>query len=144
MASPELDSGEKLLVEWRPDPGRYWRDHGVMALLGMTGAGLVLWLLDVPHAAIGALDAVLAIGVRALYLRSETLAMVWRLTDRRVLLPSGGSVGLMEIETQRKLFGDVQLITRSGDKHLLRHMPDPASVLSALEGARSRRARRRD
>jgi len=140
--APDLDTGEKLLAEWPADRARYWRDHGVLALVGMLGAGVVLWWLDVAHVAIGALGAVLAVAVRGLYLQGESLAMVWRLTDRRVILPHGGSVGLMEIETQRRLLGDVQLITRAGDKHLIRHQADSQAVLDALTRARERRAKR--
>jgi hypothetical protein len=143
MSEPQLEPGEKLLAEWRSDRGRYWRDHGVMALIGMAGAGLVLWWLEVQHIAIGSLGALLAIAVRGLYLQGEQLKAVWRLTDRRVILPSGGSVGLIEIETQRKLLGDLQLITRSGDKHLLKHLANADAVLAALTQARERRARRR-
>ena len=141
--APVLDQGEKLLAEWRSDRGRYWRDHGVMALVLTALAGLVLWLLDVEHIAIGALGAILAVGVRGLYLQGEQMKSVWRLTDRRVILPHGGAVGLMEIETQRKILGDVQLITRAGDKHLLKHLADADAVLADLTRARERRARRR-
>lgn len=138
-----LDPGEKLLAVWRPDRRRYWRDHAVMALVLTLGAGAVLWGLQVPHPAIGALGAVLAVGVRGLYLQSEVLGMAWRLTDRRVILPQGGAVGLLDIETQRRLLGDVQLVTRAGDKHLLKHMADPDAVLGALSQASARRAKRR-
>jgi hypothetical protein len=143
MTAPELEPGEKLLAEWRSDKGRYWRDHGVMALAGMAGVGVVLWWLDVQHIAIGSLGALLAIAVRGLYLQGEQMKAVWRLTDRRVILPHGGTVGLMEIETQRKLLGDVQLVTRSGDKHLMKHLADADAVLDALSKARDRRTKRR-
>lgn len=138
-----LEEGEKLLAEWRSDRGRYWRDHGVMALVLTAGAGLTLWLIGVEHIAIGALGAVLAVGVRGLYLQGEQMKSVWRLTDRRVILPHGAAVGLMEIETQRRILGDVQLITRAGDKHLLKHLADADAVLAELTRAREKRARRR-
>ena len=138
-----LEEGEKLLAEWRSDRGRYWRDHGVMALVLTAGAGLTLWFIGVEHVAIGALGAVLAVGVRGLYLQGEQMKSVWRLTDRRVILPHGAAVGLMEIETPRKILGDVQLVTRAGDKHLLKHMADADAVLAELTRAREKRARRR-
>lgn len=142
MTPPDLEPGEKLLAEWRPDRARYWRDHAVLAALGAVGAGLVLWALDMPAPAVGALGALAAVGVRAAYLASETLGLHWRLTDRRLLLPGGRAVGLMEIETQRILLGDVQVITRAGDKHLLKHLANSGQVLAALAQARDRRARR--
>ncbi len=140
---PDLDKGEKLLREIASDRGRYWRDHAVLALLGMAGLGVVLVLIGSPYPAIGALGAPLAIGVRAAYLASEQLGNRWWLTDRRILLPGGRSVGLVELATVRRLMGDVQLITRAGDKYLLRHIARPAALVAEIDAARAKRAKRR-
>lgn len=142
MRPPDLEHGEKLLREIASDRGRYWRDHGVLAILGMVAVGGVLLALGNPHAAIGALGAPLAIGVRAAYLASEQLGNRWWLTSQRLLLPGGRALGLMEIATARRLMGDVQIITRNGDKHLLRHIADPAGLVAAIEAARDKRAKR--
>ena len=143
MRKPDLDKGEKLVREIAADRGRYWRDHGVMAVAGMAGVGGVLWLIGNPHVAIGALGAVGAVAVRAAYLASEALSNRWWLTDRRLILPDGkGAVMLLEVVTVRRLMGDVQLITKAGDKHLLRHVADPEGVVAAISDARDRRARR--
>lgn len=139
---PTLEKGEKVLVALRSDKARYWRDHAVLALLGMVGAGAVLWLLGSEHVAIGSLGAVLALGVRGLYLASEQLKMVWLLTDRRLVLPDGRAVMLLEIQTIRKLMGDMQIITRAGDKYLIKHLADPDAMLALVEQARARRAKR--
>jgi len=139
-----LEPGEKLLAELRPDKGRYWRDHGIMAVGLMAVAGGVLWAIDSPYPAIGSLGAILAVAVRAAYLASETLGLVWALTDRRVILPDGQrSVMLLELDTARPLLGDVQLITKSGDKHLLKHLAQPREVVAQILQARERRAKRR-
>ncbi|MFN3954514.1 MAG: hypothetical protein ACK4LQ_08680 [Pararhodobacter sp.] len=138
----EGEAGERLIAEIRSDAGRYWRDHAVLALLGMVGAGVFLWLIGSQHVAIGALGAVLALAVRGLYLASEQMRMVWRLTDRRLLLPDGRAVHLLEIETIRKLIGDLQLITRGGDKHLIKHLGDADGMVELITQARARRARR--
>ncbi|KPQ06751.1 MAG: Protein of unknown function (DUF3121) [Rhodobacteraceae bacterium HLUCCA12] len=137
-----LESGERVLARLRPDRGRYWRDHGILALLGMGGAGVVLWALGSSHVAIGALGAVLALVVRGLYLFSEQMTMVWVVTDRRLVLPDGRMVALPEIETIRKLMGDLQLITCAGDKHLIRHLADPDGAAATIRQARERRVRR--
>lgn len=137
------ESGEKVLSEIRSDRGRYWRDHALLALLGMAGCGAVLWLIGSDHVAIGSLGAVLALAVRGLYLASEQLKSVWVLTDRRLVLPSGGAVMLLEMQTIRTLMGDMQIITRAGDKHLVKHLADPAGTVSLIEAARDRRARRK-
>jgi hypothetical protein len=142
MIRPELEKGEKLLREIASDRGRYWRDNAVLALVCMAGLGAVLLAIGSPYPAIGALGAPLAIGVRAAWLASEQLGFRWWLTDRRILLPGGRSVGLMELATVRRLMGDIQLITRAGDKHLLRHIPEPAAVVAEIEAARARRAKR--
>jgi hypothetical protein len=138
----ELEKGEKRLREIASDRGRYWRDHGILAVVGMLGVGGVLLAIGSPHAAIGALGAPLAIGVRAAYLASEQLGHRWVLTDRRILMPGGRSVGLMELATVRRLLGDVQLITRTGDKFLLRHIAAPAALVAEIEAARAKRAKR--
>ncbi|MCB1396700.1 MAG: hypothetical protein H6898_04870 [Rhodobacter sp.] len=139
-----LEPGEKLLAELRPDKGRYWRDHGIMAVALMAVAGGVLWAIDSPYPAIGSLGAILAVAVRAAYLASETLGLVWALTDRRVILPDGQrSVMLLELDTARPLLGDVQLITKSGDKHLLKHLAQPRAVVAQILEARERRSKRR-
>ncbi|GAB4275034.1 MAG: hypothetical protein Kow0013_29130 [Pararhodobacter sp.] len=143
-ADAALEPGEKRLAELRPDKGRYWRDHGIMAVVLMALAGIVLWLIDSPYPAIGSLGAVLAVGVRGAYLASETLSMRWLLTDRRIILPGGRrSVMLLELETVRTLLGDVQLITKAGDKHLLKHLANGEGVVRQILDARDRRARRR-
>ena len=86
-----------------------------------------------------------AIAGAAVRMAPETLAMHWVLTDRRVILPGGQrAIMLMELQTVRPLLGDVQLITRSGDKHLMKHLPDAAGVVKRILDARDRRAKRRD
>jgi len=139
----DLDRGETLLRVIRSDRGRYWRDHGIMAVLGMVAVGLVLTLIGNDHVAIGALGAVLAIGARGAYLASEQLGQRWWLTSRRVMLPGARVVGLSELETARKILGDVQLVTRTGDKHLIKHVAAPealiAEILAARDGKRAKR-----
>jgi len=104
-----------------------------------------LWAIGSPYPAIGSLGAILAVAVRALYLAPETLALRWVLTDRRVILPGGQrSIMLLELQTARPLLGDVQLVTRSGDKHLMKHLPNADGVVSRILEARDRRAKRRD
>ena len=141
---PLLEPGEPLLATFAPDRARYWRDHGIMAVGLMALAGGVLWLIGSPYPAIGSLGAVLAVGVRSLYLAGETFRMRWLLTDRRLILPGGvRSVNLLEIDKARALLGDVQLITRAGDKHLLKYLANEAEVIATIIKARDARARNR-
>jgi hypothetical protein len=142
MSIPHLDSGEKLLAELQSDKGRYWRDHAILAVLGMIGAGVVLTVMGSEHVAIGSLGAVGALAVRGLYLAREQLGFRWYLTDKRILLPGGQQVMLLEIETVRKLMGDMQIITRAGDKHLVKHLADADAVVTQITDARTRRSRK--
>ena len=142
--APILEPDETQLATFRPDPGRYWRDHGVMALGLMALAGLVIWLIGSPYPAIGSLGAILAVGLRAAYLASETLGLRWVLTNRRLILPDGQSaVMLRDVERVRPFLGDVQVITSAGDKHLLKHMADAEGVVGKITAARGQRAERR-
>jgi hypothetical protein len=144
QSTPDLESGEKLLAEWRSDRGRYWRAHAIMAALAAVAGGAFFWLTGANSGGVlgGVLGGLLAIGVRGAYLAGEQLRTVWRLTDRRVIQPAGGTLGLLEIETARLILGDLQLITRAGDKHLIKHLADAPGALAALTAAKERRARR--
>ena len=46
-------------------------------------------------------------------------------------------------EMEALLLGDVQLITRSGDKHLLKHVANGPALVEKILQARDRRAKRR-
>ena len=139
----DLEAGEKVLLEIRADRATYWRDHGVMAVLGMIGAGLVLRLIDSPHVAIGSLGAVLALIVRGLWLYSEQMKFLWVLTNIRLIGPGGRSLYLLELDNIRRLFGDIQVITKTGDKFLVKHVAGSESVVAQINTARDKRAKRK-
>lgn len=137
------EQGEKQLREIRADKGVFWRDHGVMALLGMIGAGVVLSVVGSDHVAIGGLGAVLALGVRGAWLYSEQMKFRWVLSNMRLVGPGGREAYLLELETVRRLFGDIQLITKSGDKHLIKHVAHAEKIVAEIEAARAKRAKRK-
>lgn len=139
----ELEAGEKVLLDIRSDRATYWRDHGVMAALGMGGAGVVLALIGSPHVAIGSLGAVLALIVRGLWLYSEQMKFHWVLTNIRLIGPGGRSIFLLELENIRRLFGDIQIITKTGDKFLVKHVAGSESVVAQINTARDKRAKRK-
>ena len=84
---------------------------------------------------VGPVAAILAIGARAYYLRSEALGDRWRLTDRRLLGPGGRIVPLGQIEEVKTFLTDVVLVTRNGHKHLMKYFADPALVIAAIENS---------
>ena len=49
---------------------------------------------------------------------------------------------LLELITVRRLFGDVQLVTRAGDKHLIKHVAGAEDVVETILRTRDRRAKR--
>ncbi len=137
------EQGEKKLREIRANKGVFWRDHGVMALVGMLVAGVVLMLIGSEHVAIGAIGAVLALFVRGLWLYSEQMRFRWILSNIRLVGPAGREVYLLELETVRRLFGDIQIITKAGDKHLIKHVADAEAAVDDILAARDKRAKRK-
>lgn len=127
-----LRPGETVLREFRPDPAAYLRGHAILALVGGVVAGLVLVALGNPHPWVGPVAAAAAIGLRAAYLRSEVMAQRWRLTERRLLGPNMRDIRRDQIVQVRPFLGDVQVVTRQGDKHLMKYMADAPGVVSAL------------
>jgi hypothetical protein len=134
-----LDSDETLLAGLTPDAGVYWRSHGIMAVVLGLLAGITLVVMQQPAPWVGPLGAVLAIGLRATYLKSEALGEVWRLTNRRLLGPAGRIVPLSSLKTAQPFFGAVQLITQGGDKHLIKYQLDAVAVVAAIEKAKGAR-----
>lgn len=122
-------------LRFPPDRGAYLRTNAWLAAAAMAAAMAVLWALGNAHVWTGAVAGLAAIGVRAWYLASEELAVVWELEGGRLTGPGGRQVALNQIETVRKMGSFVQLITRAGDKHLIKYQADPAATVAAIERA---------
>jgi hypothetical protein len=133
-----LEPGERVVATFAPDRRRFLHDTGMLAVAAAVGVGLVLVLIGNPHVLIGGFGAALAIVVRAAFLASESLAARWTLTPRRLIGPGGRVVPLAEIAAVRRLLGDVQIVTRGGDKHLIRHQRDATGAVAALREAAAR------
>lgn len=131
--STPLADGEVIVASFRPDKATYWRDHAWMAAVAMAAGMAVLWAIGNPHVWAGAVGGLSAIAVRAFYLASDELAVRWDLTDRRLLGPQTRAMRLGEVETVRRLGSTVQIITRGGDKHLLKYQADGAATKAKLE-----------
>lgn len=133
-AVPLLE-GETVVVEFRPDRLVYWRAHLIMAVILGVFAGLVLLWQGNPYPVVGPVAAILAIGARAAFVASEALGEVWRLTDRRLLGPAGRIVPLPQLQAARPFLGAVQVVTTTGDKHLIKYQADPAATAERLRAA---------
>lgn len=125
-------------VRFAPDRAAYIRAHAWMAALAMAGAMALLWAVENQHVWTGAVAGLAAIAVRGWYLASEELAVVWDLEGSALTGPGGRRMALGQIEKVRSMGSFVQIITRNGDKHLIKYQADPARTVAAIETARAR------
>lgn len=132
---PAPAEGETVLAEFAPDRATYWRDQAWLAALAMAGGMAVLWAIGNPHVWTGAVGGLAAVAIRAWYLASDELAARWILTETRLLGPGGRRLRVDEITRLRSLGSAVQVVTRSGDKHLLKYQPDRDATLARLRQA---------
>ena len=126
------DHGETLVAEFAPDRATYRRDHAWMAALAMAGGMALLWAIGNPHVWTGAVGGLTAVGLRAWYLASEEMAVRWYMTDQRLIGPGGRQARLSEIAGLRSLGSAVQVVTVSGDKHLIKYQADKGATLTRL------------
>ncbi|WP_223632204.1 hypothetical protein [Rhodobacter sp. TJ_12] len=137
-----LEPGEQVAQVFLADARRYYYDHLVLGGIGAVLVSAVLvWLGKTDQVLVAVIAIIVGMVLRALYFRSEAFARRWQLTDRRLIGPQGRQVMLLEIETVRSLMGDVQIVTKSGGKHLIRHLAEAAPVVAAIEAAKARRAK---
>lgn len=122
-------------VSFVPDKGAYVRTNAWLAAGAMAVAMLVLWLIGNPYVWTGAPAGLAAVGVRAWYLASEELVANWQMTDTTLTGPGGRSVPLNQIAAVNIMGSFVQIVTKGGDKHLIKYQADPAATKAAIERA---------
>lgn len=125
-------------IAFAADRATYIRVNTWLAALAMAGAMAVLWAMGNAHVWTGAVAGLVAIAVRAWYLASDELAAVWTISGDTLSGPGERSVPLDQIETVRSMGSFVQVITRGGDKHLIKYQPDPASTVARIAAAAAR------
>lgn len=119
------------------DKSAYIRSHAWMAAFAMAGGMVILWLLGNPYLWTGAIGGLAAIALRGWYLASEELAVEWKLTDTALTGPAERRALLNQIELVRTMGSYVQIVTTTGDKHLIKYQADPAATKAAIERART-------
>ncbi|KPP84022.1 MAG: hypothetical protein HLUCCA08_00775 [Rhodobacteraceae bacterium HLUCCA08] len=134
----ELEPGEKLLASFRADRATYWRNMATLAAIAMAAGMAILWAIGNPHVWTGGIGGLAAIALRGWYVASDEMGVRWDLTDRRLMGPGGRVTGLSDIAKVRSLGSAVQVVTVSGDKHLIKYMADPAAIIAQINGARGR------
>ena len=125
-------------VIFRADRATYWREHALIAAVAMAFGMGVLWAMGNPHVWTGAVGGLAAVAVRAFYLASDEANAEWRMTETDLSGPDNRNVRLAEIDKLRSLGSAVQIITRSGDKHLMKYMADRPRVVAEIEAAMAR------
>jgi len=133
-----LAPGERVIAQFPADRGTFWRENAWLAAIAMAGGMAILWALGNDHVWTGAVGGLFAIAVRSLYLSSDETKMRWDLTDRRLLGPGTRAIALENVAKVNTIFSAVQVVTISGDKHLLKYQRDTAAVTAAIDAARAR------
>lgn len=136
----DLAEGEEVLKSFRADRATYTRNNAWVAVVAMAGGMGILWAMGNPHAWTGAVGGLAAVAIRAFYLMSEEMSVRWDLTNMRLLGPQTRAIRLTEIKDLKTLGSMVQVITLTGDKHLIKYQGDRtatiASIHSAMAGGR--------
>ena len=117
----------------------YIRSHTWLAALGMGGAMGVLWAIGNPDVWTGAVAGLGAVTLRGWYLASEEMAVVWEIDGDTLTGPAGRNIPLSQIEKLRAMGSFVQIVTRGGDKHLIKYQADPDDTIARIDAARNRR-----
>ena len=123
------------MTRFPADRQAYIRSHTWLAAVGMAGAMVVLWAIGSPHVWTGAPAGLAAIALRGWYLASEELAAEWQIEGGALIGPGQRSVPLGDIAEVKTLGSFVQVITRGGDKHLIKYQADPDATKAAIERA---------
>ncbi|WP_293576217.1 hypothetical protein [Phaeobacter sp.] len=119
-----------------PDQNAYWRSHAWLAAGAMIAAMVLLWAMGNPHVWTGAIGGLLAIGLRGTYLRSEEMARVWTLSGTTIKGPDQQQISVADVAELNKLGSTVQIVTRDGNKHLIKYQSEPAATIATIEEAR--------
>lgn len=138
--APAPAEGEPVREVFRADRGTYWRDHAWMAAGAMALGMAILALMGNPYVWTGAVGGLAAIALRAFYLSTEALEAEWTLTDRRILGPGPVSIALSDIAQVRGIGSAVQVVTRGGDKYLMKFQPDRQAAEARIAAAAGLRA----
>ncbi len=129
----ELLHGETVLESFQGERTSYVRTNAWIAAGAMAAGMGILWAVGNPYVWTGAVGGLAAVVVRAGYLMSDELAVRWDLTNQRLLGPGGRAIALTNIAELNKLGSFVQVVTKNGDKHLIKYQADPQATMNTIE-----------
>ncbi len=124
-------------ASFAPDRSTYVQSHLTLAAIAMAAGMAILWAAGNPYVWTGAIGGLTAVAIRGWYLMDEELAAHWELVDGALNGPAGRIVPLDQIAKLRALGSAVQIITRTGDKHLIKFQADPQAAIARIESARA-------
>ncbi|WP_438991584.1 hypothetical protein [Lentibacter sp.] len=134
----------EIIASFPPARSTYIREHILLAALGALLLSGLLFYIDNPHPWTGVVGSVLAIGARGTYAMSEQMGMVWKLTDTKLIGPDGHDIPLKTVADAKPMLSALQVVTRTGDKYLIKYQPDPAAgarlILKTRDAAPSARS----
>lgn len=133
--STELHRGEAVRQSFQADRNAYIREHTWIAAFAMAAGMGILWAMGNPHVWTGAVGGLAAIMIRGFYVASDELHVRWDLTNQRLLGPQTRAVSLDQIKHVKVLGTNVQVITKTGDKHLLKYQADRDATRATLKSA---------
>lgn len=125
------------MTQFSPDRRTYIQSHLTIAAIAMAAGIAILWVSGNPHVWTGAIGGLAAVALRGWYLLDEELANHWTLQDGVLTGPAGRIIPLTEVEKLRALGSAVQIITKTGDKHLIKFQADPKAVIARIDAARA-------
>ena len=123
-------------ASFHPDKMTYIRTHWSMAALAMAGGMVILWAIGNPHVWTGAIGGLAAVALRGWYLLDEEMDKPWHLGADALDGPQGRNVPLNDIAKLRAIGAAVQVITKGGDKHLIKFQADPTATIARIDAAR--------
>ena len=135
----KLETGESVTTSFHPDRGAYWKDHIVLAAVAMALGMGALFFTGNPHIWTGALGGLAAVAVRAFYVASDELQVRWDLTNHRLMGPGERIARLDDITGLRTFGSAVQIVTSTGDKHLLKFQADKPKVIAQIRAVMGQR-----
>ncbi len=126
---------EVELARFSGDKAVYIRVHIIMALSGAVLISGGLMLAGNPDWWVGIVGSFAGIAMRGYYIADEQLGFVWTLTETHLNTPNERAIALGEIETVRSLLGSVQVVTRGGEKFLIKYQARPEAVIAKIQHA---------
>ncbi|MCK8483442.1 hypothetical protein MUY21_05275 [Aliiroseovarius sp. S2029] len=136
QTDPDLEPGERLIDSFSGNLTTYVKEHVLLAALGSVLMSGILIYMGNPHAWAGVVGSVAAIAVRGVYVAREQLGFTWYLTNRRLIGPGGRTILLENIEKVNVIFSAAQVVSRTGDKYMMKYQADTKATQAAIDRAR--------